>query len=153
MYSKEEASKLRHQFWITFGKYMKPIPSAEGLPINWVNYKTGLKQVFFRMDVTQKEAVISIEITHSNSEIRKVYFEQFCAFKLLFDNSIGEEWVWEQDSINEQGNSFSRISKTLKPVNIFDQAHWPTLISFLKPRIVALDQFWVDVKPAFEAIG
>ena len=152
MYSKEEASKLRQQFWITFGKYMKPIPSAEGLPINWVNYKTGLKHIFFRMDVTQKEAMISIDITHPNYETRQLYFEQFNAFKLLFSEAIEEEWVWEEDSMNEHGASFSRISKTLTEVNIFNQAQWPTLISFLKPRIIALDGFWVDVKPIFEAI-
>ena len=61
MYSKEEASKLRQQFWITFGKYLKPIPSAEGLTINWVNYKTGVKNIFFKMDAGQKEATISIK--------------------------------------------------------------------------------------------
>jgi len=152
MYSKEEASKLRQQFWITFGKYMKPVPSAEGLPINWVNYKTGIKHVFFRMDVTQKESIISVDLTHPDYEIRKLYFEQFQAFKLLFINATGEEWVWEQDLINEHGVCFTRISKTLKEVNVFNQSHWPALIGFLKPRIIALDQFWVDVKPVFEAI-
>ena len=152
MYSKEEASKLRQQFWITFGKYMKPIPSAEGLPINWVNYKTGIKHLFFRMDVTQKEAILSIDITHPNYETRKQYFEQFQAFKIMFVDAIGEEWLWEQELMNEHGASFSRISKTLSDVNIFNQAHWPALIAFLKPRMIALDQFWVDVKPVFEDI-
>ncbi len=152
MYSKEEASKLRQQFWISFGKYMKPIPSADGLPINWVNYKTGLKHVFFRMDVTQKEATISIDITHPDQAIRNLYFEQFKAFKTLFFDAIGEEWHWEQNLVNEYNVPFSRISKTLNDVNIFNQSDWPSLISFLKPRIVALDQFWVDVKPVFEGI-
>lgn len=152
MYSKEEASKLRQQFWITFGKYMKPIPSAEGLPINWVNYKTGLKQLFFKMDVTQKEAIIAIDITHPDQELRTVYFEQFQAFNRLFFEAMGEEWVWEQNLINEHNVPFSRISKTLHQVSVFNQADWPALISFLKPRIVALDQFWADVKPVFEGI-
>ena len=152
MYSKEEASKLRQQFWITFGKYMKPIPSAEGLPINWVNYKTGLKHVFFKMDVTQNEAIISIAITHPDQEIRKLYFEQFKAFRLLFSDALAEEWEWKDNEVNEYGAPFSEISKTLKEVSIFNQTQWPALISFLKPRIIALDQFWVDVKPVFEAI-
>ncbi len=152
MYSKEEASKIRQQFWITFGKYMKPIPSAEGLPINWVNYKTGIKHVFFKMNVTQNEATISIVITHPDQEIRKLYFEQFKAFKLLFFDALAEEWEWEENKINEFGAPFSEISETLKEVSIFNQKQWPSLISFLKPRIIALDQFWVDVKPVFEAI-
>ena len=151
MYSKEEASKLRQQFWITFGKYMKPIPSAEGLPINWVNYKTGVKHILFRMDASQKEATISIHITHPDEEDRTRYFEQFKALKLLFVDALGEEWEWEPNAVNEYGVQFSMISKTLNQVNIFDQQKWPMLISFLKPRLVALDQFWVDVKPIFES--
>lgn len=152
MYSKEEASKLRQQFWITFGKYMKPIPSAEGLPINWVNYKTGIKHVFFKMNVTQNEATISITIAHPDQELRKLYFEQFKAFKLLLFDALTEEWEWEENKVNEYGAYFSELSKTLGTVSIFDQKQWPSLISFLKPRIIALDKFWVDVKPVFEAI-
>jgi hypothetical protein len=152
MYSKEEASKLRQQFWITFGKYMKPIPSAEGLEINWVNYKTGVKHIFFRMNAEQKQAVISIDITHTDQETRLLFFEQFKALKTLFEDALEEEWEWQQETTNEFGIPLARISMALSGVNVFNQNDWPTLISFLKPRIIALDQFWADVKPIFEAI-
>ncbi|MFD0941890.1 DUF4268 domain-containing protein [Pedobacter boryungensis] len=153
MYSKEEASKIRQQFWITFGKYMKPILSAEGLPIKWINYKTGIKHIYFRMNAEQHKAIISIEITHPNQEIRNLYFEQFKALKLLFTDTLNEEWNWEENAINELSVSLSQITKTLNGVSIFNQQNWPALISFLKPRIIALDQFWTDVKPIFEAIS
>lgn len=152
MYSKEEASKLRQQFWITFGKYMKPIPSADGLPINWVNYKTGVKNVFFKMNADQRKTTISIEITHQDEEARAIYFEQFKALKLLFSDAVNEEWVWEQSVLNEYGIPFAQISVSLTGISIFNQKNWPEIISFLKPRILALDQFWVDVKPIFEEL-
>ncbi|MGF1924304.1 MAG: DUF4268 domain-containing protein, partial [Bacteroidia bacterium] len=144
MYGKEEASKLRQQFWISFGKYMKPIPSADGLPVNWVNYKTGVKQLFFKMEATQKEAIISIVIAHADKETRLRYFEQFKAFKSMFSVMLGEDWVWEEEVYNEHGIPFSRIYKSIDQVNLFDQTHWPSLITFLKPRMVLLDQFWSD---------
>ncbi|WP_379093239.1 DUF4268 domain-containing protein [Pedobacter sp. UC225_65] len=150
MYSKEEASKLRQQFWITFGRYLKPIPSADGMPINWINYKTGVKNVFFRMNAEQHQAIIAIELTHGDEETRNQYLEQFKALKLLFGAAVNEEWDWEESTSNEFGVPMSRISKTLNGVSIYNQQHWPELISFLKPRIIALDQFWVDVKPIFE---
>lgn len=153
MYSKEEASKLRQQFWIAFGKYMKPIPSADDLPVNWVNYKTGVKHVLFKMDVSQTEAVISIQLTHPDEAVRTQYFEQFLALKQLFTAALEEEWEWQQHTVNEHGMPFSEISKRLSQVSIFDQNKWPALISFLKPRIVALAHFWVDVKPIFDAIS
>lgn len=153
MYSKEEASKLRQQFWIAFGKYMKPIPSADGLPINWVNYKTGVKNVFFKMNADQTKTTISIEITHQDEEARVMYFEQFKALKSLFIDAVNEEWNWDRNVINEYGISFAQISVSLTGVSILNQKNWPEIISFLKTRIIALDLFWVDVKPIFEAIN
>jgi hypothetical protein len=153
MYSKEEATKLREQFWITFGRYMKPMPSANGLPINWVNYKTGVKHLFFRMDANQKQSIIAIAITHSDLSLRQLYFEQFESLKSLFAEAMGEEWHWELNTTNDFGAPLAQISKTLSGVSIYNQQDWPTLISFLKPRIIALDQFWEDVKPIFEAIN
>lgn len=152
MYSKEEASKIRQQFWITFGKYLKPIPSAEGLPINWINYKTGVKNVFFRMNADQRHTVIAIELTHGDEETRNEFIAQFKAVKLLFTAAVNEEWEWEENTTNEFGAPMSRISKTLQDVSIYNQQNWPELISFLKPRIIALDQFWVEVKPLFEGL-
>jgi len=153
MYSKEEASKLRQQFWITFGKYMKPVPSAEGLPINWVNYKTGVKNIFFRMNAEQKKTSISIDITHGDLATRKLFFEQFVAFKKIFSDVVNEDWNWELNAVNEYGIPLSQISTTVHDLSIFNQQNWPALISFLKPRIIALDQFWTDVKPVFEDLG
>jgi hypothetical protein len=31
-----------------------------------------------------------------------------------------------------------------------EEGDWPAIISFLKPRIIALDEFWENVKPGFE---
>ena len=152
MYSKEEASKLRQQFWITFGKYMKPIPSAEGLPVNWVNYKTGVKNVFFKMDAEQQNATIAIQINHGDAAIRNLYFEQLVAFKVLLHKTLKEEWEWQAETINDFGVPSSQISKTLNEVSIYNQQDWPLLISFLKPRIIALDEFWSSAKPIFEAL-
>ncbi|RZL44107.1 MAG: DUF4268 domain-containing protein, partial [Pedobacter sp.] len=103
MYSKEEASKLRQQFWITFGKYLKPIPSAEGLTINWINYKTGVKNVFFKMDAGQYKTVISINIQHQDATIREQFYDQFLALKNIFNDALNEEWEWEVNAVNEYG--------------------------------------------------
>lgn len=152
MYTKEEASKIRQQFWITFGKYMKPIPSAEGAAINWINYKTGIKHIAFKMDVDTKHATIGIVINHPSASRRDLFFEQFKAFRTIFTNELGEEWDWQAEHSGELDLPFSQISKTLSGVNIYNQQDWPALITFLKTRIVALDRFWVDVKPFFEGL-
>ncbi len=150
MFSKEEAARLRQQFWISFGQYMKPIPGAEGLPVNWVNYKTGVKNIFFRMDAEKKQASIAIEIAHPDEGIRELFFEQFQEFKLLLENALNEQWDWQSSVTNSYGKQVARIECVLPNVSVYNQQQWPDLIAFLKPRIITLDEFWTDVKPVFE---
>jgi len=153
MYSKEEAAKLRQQFWISFGQYMKPVPSASGVPVNWINYKTGVKNIFFKMDVDNKKAIISIQLSHPDAGIRHLIFNQFEEFKLMLTNTLNEEWDWQQDVTDGYGKTLSQISTSLSGVNIYNQQHWSDLISFFKPRIIALDDFWDNVKPVFENLS
>lgn len=152
MYTREQASQIRQAFWTTFGQYMAPILSAEGLRVNWPNYKTGLKNVYFRMQADKKNATIGIEITHPDPGIQELFFEQFTALKTLLHETLGEEWKWELHATDEYGKTISRIYQELAPVNVFNKEDWPQLISFFKPRIIALDEFWTDAQYSFEEL-
>jgi len=152
MYTREQASKLRQAFWTTFGQYMAPVTSAEGITTNWINYKTGLKGVFFRMQADKKKASIAIELTQPDPEIQQMFFEQFTALKELLHSSVGEEWEWDLHTYDENGKLISRIYTELSGVSVFNQNDWPTLISFFKPRMIALDEFWNDAKYSFDEL-
>jgi hypothetical protein len=152
LYTKEEASQLRHAFWTTFGQYISPQLSSEGFRVNWVNYKTGLKYVYFKMDADKRTATISIELTHPDAGIQELFFEQFAEFKNVLHNYLNEEWKWELHHGDEDGKIISRIYKQTNGVGVFNKNDWPALISFFKPRIIALDEFWNDVKDGFEAL-
>ena len=152
MYSKEQASQLRHEFWTTFGQYISPQLSSEGLRVNWVNYKTGFRHIYFKMNALNRSASIGIELTHPDLGIQELFFEQFLEFKKILHGYLGEDWIWELHHFNEEGKTISRIYAEIKEVSIFNKNDWPALISFFKPRIIALDEFWNDVKEAFEAL-
>jgi len=152
MYTREQASQLRQVFWTTLGQYLAPIPSAEGLKVNWLNYKTNLKNVFFRMQADKRTASIAITLTHPDIEIQQIFFEQFQALKFVLEDAIGEEWEWALHTTDENNQIISRIYKEISPVNVFNQEDWPTLISFFKPRIIALDQFWSDAQYSFDEL-
>ncbi|HOZ84575.1 MAG TPA: DUF4268 domain-containing protein [Niabella sp.] len=151
MYSKSEASNIRKTFWTAFGKYMKPIKDAEGNSINWINYKTGVRHIYFRMDADKRKATVSIEIKHLPKDTRLEYFAKFEMLKSYFSKIIQEQWHWQQKFYDEDGSEASRIMVELEPVNIFRQEDWPAIISFFKERIVLLDRFWKDVKFQFES--
>ncbi len=152
MYKKGEASQLRQAFWTAFGQYVAPVPSAEGLKVNWVNYKTGLKHVYFRMRADNKMGSIGIELTHPDPGIQELFFLQFGELKHLLHAALGEPWEWVLHTTDENGQVISRIYQEIAPVNVFNPDDWPALISFFKPRIIALDEFWIDAKYSFEAL-
>lgn len=152
MYSKQEASQLRQEFWTAFGQYMTPLLSADGEKINWVNYKTGEKGVHFRMDAGNKKASVAIELTQNDPGIRELYFEQFLQLKSILQDSLNEEWTWTLQTTDSTGRSISRIYIELHGVSIFRKEDWPAIISFFKPRAIGLDEFWSTVKYGFEAL-
>jgi hypothetical protein len=152
MYSRAETAKIRKDFWTAFGLYMKPVPNAEGRRTHWQNYKTGIKDIYFRMRAERNFASIGIEITHHDPELQELYFEQLKEFKKLLENELGEIWDWKMHVFDDQGKTISRVEKVVPDLNIMNPEDWPKIISFLKPRIIALDAFWSNIKPAFEEL-
>jgi len=150
MYSRGEASIIRQEFWTAFGKYMNPVPSAEGLKINWINYHTRVRDVHFRMDAGPKSTMISISLEHPDRGIQELYFEQFLELKDLLHSILQEEWTWEPHVTLSDGRMISHIVKEQPDASIFNKAQWPELISFFKPRIIALDSFWENARYSFE---
>ena len=123
--------------------------SADGDKINWINYKTGIRHLAFKMDAGARDVSIAIEMSDPDEGIRELMYLQFEALKHLLEASVGETWLWEPDT-ESQGRRISRIGLTRTGLNIFRQEDWPELISFLKPRIIALDQFWADAQYGFD---
>lgn len=152
MYTKQEAAALKQSFWTAFGQYMSLHLSAEGGKVNWINYKTGEKNIYFRMNADSKTASIGIEIAHPSPGIQHLYFEQFEQLKAVLHETLGEEWIWQKDDHDETGRQICRIYTLTHDVNIFKKDDWPAIISFLKPRIIALDEFWVSAKYVFETL-
>lgn len=150
MYTKAELSQLRTKFWVAFGQYMKPIPNAQGRKVSWANYKTGVKDVYFKMKAERDFASIGIEIGNPDLVVQEIYFEQFLQVKKILESTLGEEWEWRQHQTNEFAQTISKIETVLTGVNLLNEDDWPEIISFLKPRIIALDEFWDLVKPGFE---
>ncbi|HRO71093.1 MAG TPA: DUF4268 domain-containing protein [Chitinophagaceae bacterium] len=140
---------MRRNFWTSFGQYMRPLPGADGMAVNWLNYKTGIRQLYFRMDADKKQASVAIEMRHSDMDEQDEMFKKFETLKKMFLEIAGTDWDWELHSIDEDSKPVSRIITRLQGVNIFNEADWPAIISFLKPRMIALDQFWHLAKDHF----
>jgi hypothetical protein len=151
MFTREEASRIREEFWTTFGKYMSPVPSSEGMKISWVNYHTGIKDVHFRMEANQRSAAIFISLEQRDAGVRELYFEQLLEFKTLLHAWLAEEWEWQGEVVVNR-KVISRVCKEIVNISVFNKEQWPELISFFKPRIMALDSFWENARYTFEKL-
>jgi hypothetical protein len=152
MYSKQEASQLRQEFWTTLGRYMSPVLSAEGEKVNWINYKTGEKSTFFRLHADNKQAFIALEFAQRDTAIQELYFQQLQQLRILFEEEAGSDWTWQLHHCDDQGQVVSRVVAFLEDVSVFRKEDWPQMISFFKPRLIALEAFWSQARYAFEAL-
>src|SRR3954469_3911320 len=125
MYSKKESAILKKTFWTSFGQYMKPLVNAEGEETNWLNYKTGIRHIYFRMDADNEKASIAIELTHPDENTRQQQFQKLQQLNQIFSETIGDEWrwqwQWQKNVFDEHGKPVSRVCEELKGVNIFNK--------------------------------
>lgn len=151
MFTKEEASLIKETFWKTFGQYMSYIPSADGRPrINWINYKTGVRSIQFRMFADKKDAYISLTIFHKDAGMQTLLWEQLVQLEKIIKAQINSDWQWLPYYENENGQLVCGLFLFLSPANIFDQKQWPTLISFFKHNMLLLDHVWESIQFAFD---
>jgi hypothetical protein len=102
------------------------------------------------MEATKNNASISIQITHPDGLSRQLFYDKFLSFRSIIHSTLHEEWSWKSEITDEHGKIISVIYTEVKKVNVYDKNTWPDIISFLKPRMIALDEVWNDIKDAFE---
>lgn len=121
-------ANLKREFWTVFGNYMKPVLGSSMQKVNWINYKTGNRNVVFKIYFTANEATVEVVLSQS-------------AKQLLLS-------LWDHD-ISFMENEHGNLIITKADVNIFERSTWPQAISFLKNSLIKLDEFWVNHKDFF----
>lgn len=104
------------------------------------------------MDVNRDRAYIGIQLSQKDPDLRVLFYEQLLELKSVLHASMEEEWIWEENALNSISQPISQTYAVLEGVNIFRESDWPTIISFLKPRLIALDEFWSMGKYHFEPL-
>lgn len=150
MYGKEEAKQLKKEFWTSFGLYMKKYNLKYGRKLNWVNYKTGIRDVYFRLNADKTTATFAIEIQHKDEGIRSLFFDQFVELKTVLNDSFSEPLTWERESINDFKLPISKIGSVCSDVNVFDKNTWKTAFQYLEKNITEIHEFWEDFNEIFK---
>ena len=149
MFTREEKKAFNQLFWTSFGKYMqKQIPTS-GRKLNWINYKTGVKDLYLRMNIDNKKAIFSLDFQHKDEGIRALFYEQFEELRRVFHETMNHEFVWEAETFNDQGVSISRVYTEIIGVNKFKKDDWHMAFEFFEKHLVPFDEFWAEFKEIF----
>jgi len=149
MYSKDEKKKYTTDFWNSFGLYMKKYNTDFGR-IKWVNYRTNVKDIYFRLDITNKKATVALELQHKDDGIRELMFDQFKELKVVLEDNVNGNLVWKEVDFNNFNQPISSISEELNNVSIYNRDDWQTTFHFFEKRIVGLHTFWVEFQEIFK---
>ena len=149
MYDKETVRNTKTLFYTSFGKFMGREKSNSAEKVKWINYQTGIKSIFVRLDANQKIARVSIDIQHKDVDIRELHYEQFIQLKKVFSSISEVNWIWEENYLSENNTEFSRIYSEHSNFNIYDKAKWKSAFNFYKKSLLHFDEFWCDYKELF----
>lgn len=153
MYTKQEVSRQKQAFWTAFGKYMKPILSADGEVVSWSNYKTRIPGISFKLDADNKTATVVVEIAANDTAVQQRFYQHMQTQRAILAEALGEDdWQWQPRATDEYGRTVSRISKVLAGISVMRTEDWPAIISFFKPRIIGLDEYWSMARFSFQAL-
>ena len=135
MYSKEEALKIKKEFWIAF---------AESNPKKWLLYNTKIKDVSFKFNVDNKKATVSLDIEPKNAELQKIYFEKIESLKTILVEEYLKEVILDRNHQLESGKIISRIWVELNNISINNKTTWPTIFSFFSDNMEQFELFFYE---------
>lgn len=135
MYSKEEAQRLKQEFWITF---------AQKYPRKWILYDTKIKDFSLKFYVDNKKAQVSIDIEHRSNEKRKDYFEKIVSLKNILDDDYIKDLIFENNYVLDNGKTISRIWIEKLGVGFSNKSNWDSIFDFFYEKMDALELFYAE---------
>jgi hypothetical protein len=135
MYTKEEAQRLKREFWIAF---------AEKYPRKWILYDTKIKDFSFKFYVDNKKAQVLIDIEMRDAEKRKAYFEKLESLKSILEEDYIKDLVFENKYTLESEKTISRIWVEKLEVSVSNRQYWDQIFDFFNEKMDKLELFYLE---------
>lgn len=131
MFSKEEAARLKKEFWTAFGK---------SFPRKWLLYDTKIKDFAFKFFVDNKKAEVSLDIEMKDELFREAYYNKIWSLEDQLENYVGDfykDYTFQLDN----GKIIARIWVQLDEVSVFNKNTWTTVFEFFNQKMTAFEDF------------
>lgn len=135
MYSKEEAQRIKKEFWTAF---------AEAYPRKWLLYDTKIKDVTFKFYIDNKKAQVLLDIEPKDEEKRKIYFEKVESLKTILHEEFLSEAILERNFYLENGKVISRIWVEKSGVSLNNRSYWPEIFDFFSETMSQFEYFFYE---------
>lgn len=150
VFPKDYGKELRTEFWTAFGKHMQRHRPARGSKVKWVNYLTGIKDLYFRLHADQQGVGISIDIQHRDPALREVFYDQWWELETMLHTMTGHPWTWTREFQLPSGETISRISHAQSGFNLYEKADWKAMFKYFEQHLLPLDEIWGDAYDIFK---
>ena len=135
MYSKEEAQRIKKEFWTAF---------AEAYPRKWLLYDTKIKDVAFKFYIDNKKAQVLLDIEPKDEEKRKIYYEKIESLKTILHEEHLPEAILERNFYLDSGKVISRIWVEKTGVSLNNRSYWPEIFDFFNETMAAFEYFFYE---------
>ena len=131
MFSKEESASLRNEFWTCFGI---------SFPRKWILYNTKIKGLSFKFVANRKNAMICLDIEHSDEMVNKILFDKISSLKTILKEDYVSEVIFDDSYTLDNNKNIRRIYINHKEkFSIYNKNTWSSCYNF-----------YVEVMPKFE---
>lgn len=149
MWSKEEAKNRRVSFFTNFGIFMKKHAGDYGEKIRWVNYRTGVSAIRFKIEAHKNTSTVAIDIVNKDEGVREVFYEQFEEFKTILNNSL-TDLQWHKSYRVDSGVYIAKIFTQLEGPSINNESDWGKIYRFYEKNLIGLHEFWEISQDVFK---
>lgn len=135
MFSKEDAKRIRQEFWTSFGKEY---------PRKWLLYNTKIKDVTLKFTFTTEIAQVSIDIDSDDDLIKEYYYEKIWSLENILKTEYISGIILNPEYEIGYGKSVGRAYIQLDNVSIHNKKTWETVFEFLNEHMSALELFFYE---------
>ena len=135
MFSKEEAARLRKEFWTSFGK---------SFPRKWLLYNTKIKGFAFKFVADRKKAMVCLDIEHPEEIANELLFDQMISLKALLENEI-PNIIFDDSFELESGKIIHRIYVPFEQkFSIYNKNTWRECYEFFVENMSKMELFFYE---------
>ena len=144
MFSKQESTSLRKEFWTCFGK---------SFPRKWLLYNTKIKGLSFKFVANRKNAMICMDIEHADEMVNKILFDKILSLKTILIEDYVPEVIFDDSYILENGKSIHRIYVNHREkFSIYNKDSWNSCYEFYIEIMPKLELFFYEYRDIINCI-